>query len=349
MINFPKNIPFHLFATCIIVKGHNRSCIYDVQRGDYEYIPNSLADILNTSKGVTFEALTDSFNEQKDKDILIDYFNFLLEKEFIFFSNLKSSFFPEYKTEFFRPYNISTLIIDLNYYDSEYLDIIKENINRAKVECLVIRFIDSGFDDILKVLQEFNDISTRTIHLFISKDTEFVRSKVNDIFKTNNRISLIVKISDEEEYQENSERGVFINLNEDIINNKFSYKEEAEFSPNLDLFMESKMFNSFHNKRVYINTIGGIFRYEGDNSNFGNIKNIDLMKVLVKPNFNKYWGISKDNIEICNDCEFRYMCVDNRVPIEKNKDKVDFNLSSLFEFSTPCNYNPYTSEWNEPV
>lgn len=97
MINFPKNIPFHLFATCIIVKGHNRSCIYDVQRGDYEYIPNSLADILNTSKGVTFEALTDSFNEQKDKDILIDYFNFLLEKEFIFFQILNHHFFRNIK------------------------------------------------------------------------------------------------------------------------------------------------------------------------------------------------------------------------------------------------------------
>lgn len=341
MINFPKNIPFHLFSTCIIVKGHNRSCIYDVQRGDYEYIPNSLAEILNTSKDVTFEALTDSFNEEEDKDILSDYFNFLLEKEFIFFSDLKSSFFPEYKTEFFKPYNISTLIIDLNYYDSEYLDIIKMNINRAKVECLVIRIIDAGFDDILKVLQEFNDISTRTIHLFISKDNEFVRSKVNDIFKTNNRISLIVKISVEEEYQEKSERGIFINLNDDIINNKFSYKDESEFSPNLDLFMESKMFNSFHNRRVYINTSGEVFRHEDDNINFGNIKKIDLMEVLVKPNFNKYWEISKDNIEICSDCEYRYMCVDNRVPEVKN--------NSLFRFNSPCNYNPYTSEWNETV
>lgn len=74
MINFPKNIPFHLFATCIIVEGYNRSCIYDVQRGTYEYIPNTLADLLNKSKDITFDSISSSFLDQKDKDILIEYF-----------------------------------------------------------------------------------------------------------------------------------------------------------------------------------------------------------------------------------------------------------------------------------
>lgn len=270
------------------------------------------------------------------------YFSFLFEKEFIFFSNIKSSFFPKYENEFFRPYNISTLVTDFKLYHRSYVNIIRDSINKAKVECLVIRIIDSRFDDILNILQEFNDISTRTIHLFISENTEFNISKVSELFRSNNRISLIIKISKEEESQEKFERGTFINLNEDIINNSFVYKEEAEFSPNLDLFMESQTYNTFHNKRVYINSNGEVFRHESDTNQFGNIKNIDLMDVLVKPDFNKYWKISKDSIEICKDCEFRYMCIDNRVPIEKNKD-------SLFEFSTPCNYSPYTSEWIESV
>ena len=41
-----KQAYFRLYACCIAVKGHRRSLICDVQRGDFFFIPNILCDLL---------------------------------------------------------------------------------------------------------------------------------------------------------------------------------------------------------------------------------------------------------------------------------------------------------------
>lgn len=61
------------------------------------------------------------------------------------------------------------------------------------------------------------------------------------------------------------------------INNKFSYKEEAEFSPNLDFIYGSvRLIPS--TTREFISTQLGEFRYEGDNL-IWEYQNIDLMSI----------------------------------------------------------------------
>ena len=46
-------LPFKLFANCIPVKGINRSTICDLQRGNYDFIPNDLYEILKFQEGKT--------------------------------------------------------------------------------------------------------------------------------------------------------------------------------------------------------------------------------------------------------------------------------------------------------
>ena len=45
-MSFPLHIPFHVYSNCIPIKGNLRSAIYDLQRNDFDYIPNSLFEIL---------------------------------------------------------------------------------------------------------------------------------------------------------------------------------------------------------------------------------------------------------------------------------------------------------------
>ena len=169
MVNFPTNIPFHLFTSCIIVKGFKRSCIYDLQRGNFEYIPNSLYDILiDNSRSLTYDELLKLYSTTEDKKKISDYFSFLYKEEFIFFSNLEKTFFPNYKLSFFKPYRVSSLILDILDFNFEQLLNIKNNINLVKVECLLLRFLSSDYELILKVLDFFDDISTRTIQLIIN-------------------------------------------------------------------------------------------------------------------------------------------------------------------------------------
>ena len=47
--------------------------------------------------------------------------------------------------------------------------------------------------------------------------------------------------------------------------------------------------------------------------------------------------ISKDQVKVCKDCEFRYMCSDCSAFTKNPEDKFDKPLK--------CNYNPYTAKW----
>ncbi|WP_449401633.1 SPASM domain-containing protein [Chryseobacterium wanjuense] len=78
--------------------------------------------------------------------------------------------------------------------------------------------------------------------------------------------------------------------------------------------------------------------------NFGNIKDTTLEKAVNHLDFKKYWNLTKDNIEICKDCEFRYICTDCRAYTERTN-----NNNDGLDISKPlkCGYNPYTGEWQE--
>lgn len=70
---------------------------------------------------------------------------------------------------------------------------------------------------------------------------------------------------------------------------------------------------------------------------YGHIQHTKLKECLEKEDFKKLWHIKKDEIEICRDCEFRYLCPDCRV----------FTISdNLYSKPKKCNYDPYKNSWN---
>ena len=70
---------------------------------------------------------------------------------------------------------------------------------------------------------------------------------------------------------------------------------------------------------------------------FGNIKESTLAEALNHPGFKKHWNITKDQVAVCKDCEFRYICTDCRAYLEKPDDQYSKPLK--------CGYNPYTNTW----
>ena len=71
--------------------------------------------------------------------------------------------------------------------------------------------------------------------------------------------------------------------------------------------------------------------------NYGHVDTTGFKDVLDNSSFTKKWKIKKDDIKVCMDCEFRYICPDCRAFKEQPGD----------EFSKPlkCGYDPYTGEW----
>ena len=52
---------------------------------------------------------------------------------------------------------------------------------------------------------------------------------------------------------------------------------------------------------------------------YGNIKDTTLEEALAHSDFKQYWNITKDQISVCQDCEFRHICTGYTV----NRSNVD--------------------------
>lgn len=74
----------------------------------------------------------------------------------------------------------------------------------------------------------------------------------------------------------------------------------------------------------------------------GNILSETLATVLSGQLLQECWHTTKDHIEKCKDCEFRYACNDCR-PLAQGSDPEKRWLAC----SSECSYNPYSGKWEE--
>ncbi|WP_109437959.1 SPASM domain-containing protein [Aquimarina sp. AU119] len=66
---------------------------------------------------------------------------------------------------------------------------------------------------------------------------------------------------------------------------------------------------------------------------FGNVGTKSLLSIISNQTFQEYWDIPKDKIEVCKDCEFRYVCNDARIPLKRD--------GKTYYFEESCTYDPY--------
>lgn len=73
----------------------------------------------------------------------------------------------------------------------------------------------------------------------------------------------------------------------------------------------------------------------------GNIVNQSLDEILKNSRLTTCWQTTKDSINKCKDCEYRYACFDCR-PLAQGSDP-EKNWSASPQ---NCSYNPYTGQWD---
>lgn len=73
---------------------------------------------------------------------------------------------------------------------------------------------------------------------------------------------------------------------------------------------------------------------------FGNVQTESISSILDKPELVSHWSITKDQIEICKDCEYRYACHDCR-PLSLGE------CGDLYAKYPRCFYDPYSGTWSQ--
>lgn len=115
------------------------------------------------------------------------------------------------------------------------------------------------------------------------------------------------------------------------------YQSEASFFTSFEEFYHNHYYNSCWSGKLSVTANGDVIPcIFARQSVCGNVKQQSIDEILK--GLNSEWTITKDSVEVCRDCEYRYACHDCR-PTAYG---VTGNYFSKHE---RCTYDPYTGEW----
>jgi SPASM domain peptide maturase of grasp-with-spasm system len=103
------------------------------------------------------------------------------------------------------------------------------------------------------------------------------------------------------------------------------------------VFTEALQFNTCLNRKISIDVAGDIRNCPSTPISYGNSQTMTLNQAVGKESFKKLWAINKDRVDVCKDCEFRYMCIDCRAHLS--------DPSNVFSKPAKCRYDPYNAMW----
>jgi SPASM domain peptide maturase of grasp-with-spasm system len=193
------------------------------------------------------------------------------------------------------------------------------------------------------ILDLFYTSSIKHIGLIIKYDFEKDEIFIKSLTSTKLRLSKIILHSSIEEKALDF-KSFNLTLVTYIEKNLKSFNfcgvvDQGYFSTRMLHFTESQNHNTCLNRKITVDGEGNIKNCPSMLESFGNIKDTTLQEALDKPNFKKYWNITKNQIEVCKDCEFRHICTDCRAYIEDSENQYSKPLK--------CGYNPYNNVWEE--
>lgn len=341
-----------LYSHCIIVNGASRAIICDLQRGSIYPIPLVFASLFKDERYIDIVKTMEELDDE-GKEILKEYFDFLEEKELAFYcSQQELNCFPKMSNEWLFPAHISHCILDgqssLSYFDEDFL---------KQLEILCCNFIqfrffrEADWDELHRILALINNSQIKSIEIIVpykTTDTEFYK-KVEDFVEQNGKISnlTITGAAKTHIYKEGMHGMGYILQTKTLVDSQShcGIVDSSLFSINIPTFTESLHYNNCLNRKISIDINGNIKNCPSMSQTFGNVKNTNLEHALQHQDFKKYWDLSKDKIEICKDCEFRYICTDCRAYTERTHTKDGMDISKPLK----CGYNPYTCQWEDWV
>lgn len=330
-----KNMYLRLFASIQLTKGHKRTLLTDFDRKLMHLIPNALYDFVLLCKQKPLQAVLQTYDKEAHKS-LEEYISFLEKHEYAFFTRQPKQF-PDINFEWKSPNCISNAVLDIDDQYRHDFDYIINVLNSLGCKALDIRIFKAVEHTILADLLDFSKHSCiRSIRLMMPYDMYKNNISYSKLLKKFPKVTVMIfhgSSANSSNYF-GSQSILFI---KEIIDSEMccGYVSEELMICNIEMFSEAQNYNSCLNKKLSIDKKGMVKNCNALKQNFGYYKSIDI-KQLIKheAQFTKLWKISKDQVEVCRDCEFRYVCVDCRA-----KTKNGEIMSKPLE----CTYDPYTA------
>jgi len=342
MMQYNNNEHFCLFSFYFLIRGYKRSILYCNANRTIQFIDNETFEILKLLKSFSIHKVI-KISEKEENNILNIVNEMIANKMGFICDKNEVNLFPSINCHWDFPSIISNAIIDINQFNKYDIKKVITELVALRCKTLQIRCFKNVtieyLDEICKLTDE--NIVNRIELIFKMKSID--ESKLFDLSNKHNKISSIIVYNCDENKIIQTAHNSLNSCNIFLIKQKISDCTSCGFNGpyyfNLDFntYTESLKFNSCLNRKIAIDIDGFIRNCPSSSMDFGHVNTTSLIDAISLKGFKKVWRITKDKIEVCKECEFRYFCIDCRAYTIKN---------GYYGKPLKCKYNPYDATWD---
>lgn len=333
-----------LFADCKLTKGFSRTLAVDLTRGKTYILENDAHDFLVECRAKPFAAVLATYHEEEQIGIneLVSY---LIEKDLCFFTESPKRF-PPMSDHWDSPSIITNAIIDIDEKIHDFKTIIPQLTELGCYDLQLRFFSQIELKELEDLVAFISDSSIKSVEFFLKSDKTLSKKALRELTKRYFKIkNLIIHSHSKNEiyiiYAEKfrNNMGNIIFLTQNITDESHCGVVSPHYfvNDNLQFYTEGLKHNSCLNRKISIDKNGEIKNCPSLKQGYGNYLNVKLKDALLEPKFKSLWNITKSEISVCKDCEYRNVCTDCRAFIA--------DPSNVLSKPAKCNYDPYTAKW----
>jgi SPASM domain peptide maturase of grasp-with-spasm system len=324
---------FLLASDISIVPGAKNILLIDYRNHSYLSLERDVGEFLQGRLIVLNDLSTD------DKE-LVDY---LVKNDYgILCQDKEAERFEKITEQWDYPATLSNAIIEIEP-NQTHLKTLFDSLSNMNCEHLELR-VNKDLDEsaMYNVFQLMNTSGVFTIELVIAYNDwinpRFV-GKVNDAFNLYLTKIIVHSVPLNFKTVEEYSTAIFVYENRALSCLDCGKIDPKNFVPSIPFAMEGLAHNNCLNRKIGIAANGDIKNCPSMKTTYGNV-NLNLIEgIIKKQDFQELWHITKDQIEVCKDCEFRTICMDCRAFVKDSEN----------QFSKPlkCGYDPYKGIWGD--
>jgi len=331
---------FQLFSCCIPVKGIKKAVICDLQRNIIQPIPLALYQLLVDDTYTEKESLNRFLKSisEKEKQIIQEYTTFLYNNQFGYTSDKPMVPHSINMDSLEVSVSKANAIVDFDEKSKHSLSQIMPQLKDIDCHVLQLRyFFPVPFQTLEQELGFTIFANLLNLEILVQYSEDFLLENVLKLAELYPSIKKII-LTGSPENTVYRQKDMMILYTTEKVNDEKSCGVTNEFYciAETQLFIESIHYNSCLNKKIAIDRYGLIRNCPSMRNDYGPISKVKLYDVFHTEVFQKIWKINKDKIEVCSDCELRYVCQDCRAYI--------MDKNNIYSKPVKCTYNPYEFE-----
>ena len=334
---------FRLFAHCVPVRGARRSAVCDLQRGTYQLIPNALYEILTAYQGSTRAQVMAAF-APADAEVIDEYFAFLEERELGWWCD-EPDRFPPLDLSWDAPARITNALIDVGPGSRHDYASLFAQLEELGCRAVQLRFfVPVALAELDRVLALTDGGRLHSVELLLPYTHETSVPGLSRLYVRHPRFTgaFVHSAPRRVAVQRPLSPFTIVFRPEEVTSEDHcGWVHHSYFVTRLETFTEALHHNSCLNRKLSVDQHGRIRNCPALPESFGDAATTPLREALERPGFRALWDVTKDEVETCRDCEFRYVCTDCRALLRDPGDRL----------SKParCTYDPYTATWETPA